>query len=50
MNALQVAGVFLSGLVAISALSLIVQPGSSFGGAISALGTAISTDISAAKK
>lgn len=49
MNAVQVIGAFLSGLVLIAALSLIVAPGSTFGSAVGSLGKAVSDNISAAK-
>jgi hypothetical protein len=49
MTAVDIISAFLSGLILIAALSLIVAPGSSFGGAVSALGQAVSTDIGAAK-
>ena len=49
MNGVQIIGSFLSGLILIAAVSLIVAPGSTFGGAVSALGQAVSGDISAAK-
>lgn len=50
MNGVQIIGAFLSGLVLISALSLIVAPGSTFGSAVDALAKGVSSDISAAKK
>lgn len=49
MNGVQIIGAFLSGLILVAAVSLIVQPGSTFGSAVSALGNAVSTDIGAAK-
>lgn len=49
MNAVQVVGAFLSGLILISAVSLLVAPGSTFGGAVDAIGKAISDDLGAAK-
>lgn len=50
MNGVQIIGAFLAGLVALAALSLIVQPGSTFGGAVGALTKGVADDISAAKR
>lgn len=49
MNALEIIGSFLSGLILIAAISLIVAPGSTFGNAVSSLGKAVGGSISAAK-
>jgi hypothetical protein len=49
MNGVQIVGAFLTGLIVISAISLIFAPGSTFGSGVSALGQAVSGDIAAAK-
>ena len=48
MSGTQVVGVFLSGVLLVAAISLIVQPGSTFGTAVSAIGGAISAPLRAA--
>ena len=49
MNFVEIVGAFLSGLIAVAALSLIVAPQSTFGTAINGLGLAVANDIKAAK-
>lgn len=49
MNGVQIIGAFLSGLILLSAISLIVAPDSTFGTAVGALAKGVSDDLSAAK-
>ena len=49
MRAVDIIGAFLTGLLAVAALSLIVKPGYQLPQVVSAFGKAVSDDIGAAK-